>query len=283
MLGLLFFVFEFQVASCFLGGPFYQQWFFLAFEHIRLVHHGLPCKFCVVAVCVLDDDLVASILRLLADVNVFDFSPWTEHRVHSSGCLLDWILGSVVQLKPLEEDCLALLIEAADSSEVLLIRGMPCPAEDVSKVVLLFHAIVVVWRPMVKPAVFALSTTSSCEINTEPSTACLLECIGLCEARLCLWVAPVECWRPFDCFFLHVSEVLVVPDVVFIVSFEVSDFSLRAIDHLFNCRPLEPSLSVLLHLHSEILGLLHFIITKRLSGLFSNLAHLLVVGLVNQF
>jgi hypothetical protein len=82
---------------------------------------------------------------------------------------------------------------------------------------------------MVEPAIDSLRTSTSCKVDTEVSRTFLLKLICFSVASVYLRVAFEE-RRRFLHLLVSVSQVLVIPDVVVIVTFNVGCLLLRFFD-----------------------------------------------------
>lgn len=230
---------------------------------------------------VLYEDLVTALDRLLVDVDVFNFTPFAKFTVDLLASFFDGIGLCLVKFQSLEENGSTFVVKRTYTRQVLLERSMPSPAKDVSNLVFVLRAIRMIWYSVVVSAVGSLSAGATGEIDAEPGTSRLLEGVSFCEACLFLRIALVKGWHALLSSFVHVCEVLVIPDIIFIVALHVGNIVLRSIRNLFSCWPLKPSLSVLLHFEPEKLCFCHILGIRVLSLFISDLFSFLFVGHVD--
>jgi hypothetical protein len=206
-------------------GPLDADGFGGAFSE-DLVEHGFPCELSVVSVSVLDESLASDAV----EGDVFDLTPDGEVLVEESDHVLVGLQGVCWQLEVSDEESPAFLVEGANASVILLVSGVSCSAEDVSQIVLIgFIQVLLLRDSVIEPAVDSLGACSSGEVNAEVGGALLLVFVCLGVPGVYLRVALEERRR-----FLHhlvpVSEVLVIPDVVVVVSFYVGSLFLWLFD-----------------------------------------------------
>ena len=109
--------------------------------------------------------------------------------------------------------------------------------------------------------VFATDTFSagaSCEIHAEVGAVFLLEMVSFCKSSVDFWLQPREGRSSFD-FDIAISQVLVVPNVVIVVSFFVSGVFLALIDLLAGCS-LHPLMDLEVLELTELIELVQFIL-----------------------
>ena len=122
---------------------------------------------------------------------------------------------------------------------------MSSPAENILEIVTLPLTVIVVGDSVVVPAISALRAAASREVNAEPA-------IFLCLGVPCVLfrVALVEAWHAF-LLHLPISQVLVIPDIVIIVTFYICSIFLTRVSHLPSSWLLEPLLGFLKHAVSK--------------------------------
>ena len=116
-------------------------------------------------------------------------------------------------------------------------------AEDISEVIFLSLVNVFLLRnSMVIFAIDTFSARASCEIHAEVSAVLLLKVICFCISSVDLWLQLRERRSSFD-FDIAISQVLVVPNVVVIISFFICGV-LFAFVYLFSRWSLHPFMNL---------------------------------------
>lgn len=101
---------------------------------------------------------------------------------------------------------------------------------------------------MVEPAVSSFSTSATCEIHTEVSASSLLKLVSFSVSSINLRLTPEKRWRSLHpC--ISVSQVLIIPDIIIVISLHVGSVLLRLLH-------LSPGLSLHIASHLVIFKLL---------------------------
>jgi hypothetical protein len=159
----------------------------------------------------------------------------------------------------------ALFIKAADPCEVLFKSVVPRSPKDVPQVILCLQVFCLRY-PVVEPTVGPLRAGAPCEISTEISGAFLLIVVCLREARVDEGLAAGERGSLLDVVG-PVCQVLVVPNVVIIVTFNISCIFFHILN-LTSSWPLHEPLDLKVFLIPESIQLVFKFLISRLCVLF---------------
>ena len=172
-------------------------------------------------------------LALLVDFHVFQLAIFAHETVQFSRCL--FLVDSHLSF---ELKTTALLTEAAYSAPVLPLHRMPTATEHILRVVVLTLAVRVCRHPVIVATILAFGAAAAGEINAKYALALLL--VRFCVAGIARRRAPVQRRQPLASV-LPIGQILIVPDVVVIVAFDVRRVLLRDVvgTNLLSGGPLE--------------------------------------------
>ena len=158
-------------------------------------------------------------LALLVDFHFFQLAIFAHETVKFSRRLL------LVDLHlSFELETAALFTEAAYSAPVLPLHRVPTATEHILRVVVLTLAVRVCRHPVIVATILAFGAAATGEINAKYALALLL--VRFCVAGVARRRAPVQRWQPLASV-LPIRQILIVPDVVVVVAFDVRRVLLR--------------------------------------------------------
>ena len=214
--------------------PLNGDWFHLPLSE-NLIVHSLSGKLCMISVLVFYEGKAFC----TAKVDIINFTPRGHKLIDKSNHISDWSRGISGQGDVCYQKSPALLVEASDSRMIFLVWGMTCSTEDIPKIVFKsFLKILFLRSSMIESAIYTLRTCPSSKVYAEVCRTLFLKFISLGIPCIDFRVALVQRWSFFH-MYISVSKVLIVPDVVVVITFDISSILLWFLN-LPSCRSFHP-------------------------------------------
>lgn len=194
---------------------------------------------------ILYESLAPTSHPLLRKCYILNLSPWLENLPYVTHKLLLLILLRFDVLvfnghtNSRHKNSSALNVEGTDSCEVILVVSVSGSTKQVSQIIFHFVSVFLGWNPVVISAILSFRAASSGEIYAEPSRVFLLLVVSLRETSILLWVTFIKSRHPLVTI-LAVCKVLVVPNIIIIISFDICRIFLRGISDLTSSRSFHP-------------------------------------------